>query len=286
MHLSGPVYLILAIAASAAMTLVLKAFKTEGTNRYAIILGNYVTCIIIGFLILADKTSVLQIDPETLLFGALGGVLFVVSLVLLQRSIEVNGAILTSAFSRMGLVVPLIVSIAFLGEKPRLIQFAGMLIVLIAICIINGKKDQRLDGISPILLICVLLAGGFSDCMAKIFNYFGMQTQNDLYILMVFFTAGVLTFILLLTEYKKTGKFGGIKDFVAGIAVGIPNYFSASLLLKALADVPAFIAYTVFSTGVLLLITAISLILFKERLKKTQAIGIGLILIALVLLNI
>ena len=76
MHLSGTLYLILAIAASAAMTLVLKIFKTEGTNRYATILGNYVTCVIVGFLLLKDKGAVLQIVGSTLGFGILGGILF------------------------------------------------------------------------------------------------------------------------------------------------------------------------------------------------------------------
>ena len=285
MHLSGTLYLILAIAASAAMTLVLKIFKTEGTNRYAIILGNYVTCVIVGFLLLKDKGAVLQIAGSTLGFGILGGILFVLSLVLMQRSIEANGAILTSAFSRMGLVVPLIVSIAFLGEKPKLIQFAGMLIVLVAILVINGKREQQVD-ITPVLLVAVLLAGGFSDTMAKIFSNFGIQAQNDLYILIVFFTAGVLTTALLFAEYRKTGRPGRAKDFVAGIAVGVPNYFSASLLLKALADIPAYIAYTVFSTGVLLVITVIGLVFFREKLGKSQAVGIGLIVIALVLLNV
>ena len=285
MPISGTLYLLLAILASAAMTLALKICKTENTNRYAIILGNYITCVIIGFLLLADKSSVLHIHTVTLLLGALGGILFVVSLVLLQRSIEVNGAILTSAFSRMGLVVPLIISIAFLGEKPKAIQFVGMGIVLIAIWIINGKREQQRD-LSPILLLLVLLAGGFADSMAKLFDHFGEEVQGSLYILLVFFTAGIATLILLLLEYKKTGRPGRIKDFAAGIAVGIPNYFSASLLLKALADVPAYIAYTAFSTGVLLLITVISLVLFKEKLSKGQVAGIGLIVVALVLLNV
>ncbi len=285
MPISGTFYLLLAILASAAMTLALKICKTENTNRYAIILGNYITCVIIGFLLLADKSSVLHIHTVTLLLGALGGILFVVSLVLLQRSIEVNGAILTSAFSRMGLVVPLIISIAFLGEKPKAIQFVGMGIVLIAIWIINGKREQQRD-LSPILLLLVLLAGGFADSMAKLFDHFGEEVQGSLYILLVFFTAGIATLILLLLEYKKTGRPGRIKDFAAGIAVGIPNYFSASLLLKALADVPAYIAYTAFSTGVLLLITVISLVLFKEKLSKGQVAGIGLIVVALVLLNV
>ena len=285
MHFSGPVYLLLAIASSAAMTLFLKGFKTDGTNRYAIILGNYITCVVVGFFMLKEPALLWRPERMTALSGMLGGFLFVVSLVLIQKSIETNGAILSSAFSRMGLVIPLIISIAFFNEKPKVVQILGMLLVFAAIWVINGRREQE-SAASPMLLIAVLAAGGFSDSMAKIFERFGSPAQADLYIFLVFFTAAVITLLLLIREYRRIGKLGRVRDFAGGIAVGIPNYFSASLLLKSLSTVPAYIAYTVFATGVLLLITLISLIFFEEKLSRRQLLGTGMILLSLVLLNI
>ena len=151
--------------------------------------------------------------------------------------------------------------------------------------VINGKSGPR-EKTSPLLLITVLLAGGFSDSMAKIYESFGADSQSAHYILIVFSTACLVTLFLWLMESKKCGKRGTLKDFAAGIAVGVPNYFSASLLLKALASIPAYLAYTIFSTGVLILITAVSMIFFKEKPTRRQIIGLVLILIALVLLNI
>ena len=285
MELTGPMYLALAIASSAAMTLFLKGFRADGTNRYAIILGNYFTCVILGFFLLKEKASVLHPAPSTLLFGALCGILFVFTLVMMQFSIEKNGAILSSAFSKLGLIIPLIMSIAFFGEKPKIVQYIGIAVVLAAVLIINGKKKEG-QQVHPLLLILVLLGGGFADGMAKIFNQFGDLSQDDLYILTVFFTAGVITLVLLFLEYRKTGKTGRLKDYLAGILVGIPNYFSASLLLRSLSTVPAFIAYTVFSVGTILFITLVSMLVFKEKPTKYQWIGIALIVAALVLLNL
>ena len=278
------IYLLLAIVCSAAMTLFLKGFRPEKTNRYAIILGNYITCIIVGFLMLKDKTQVLHPAGTTLLYGIIGGILFVFTLVIMQRSIEKNGAILSSAFSRLGLVIPLIMSIALFGEQPKPVQYLGILIVLTAVWIINGQKKDRPASI--LLLILVLFGGGLADGMAKIFNQLGDREQDALYILLVFLTAGLITVILLLNEYKKTGKPGRPRDYLAGIAVGIPNYFSSSLLLRSLASLPAFIAYSVFSVGTVLFITLFSMVVFKEKPGKYQLIGLGLIVVSLVLLNL
>lgn len=278
-------YLLAAIISSAAMTLFLKGFQSEGTNRYAIILGNYAACVVIGLLMLKEPRTLLHLHPATMAFGLGGGILFVLSLVLMQRSIETNGAILTSAFSRMGLIVPLLISIAFLGEKPRLIQILGILLVFAAILIINGKSEKKRSA-SFLLLLIVLLVGGTADTMAKMFDHFGDPAEGGLYIFYVFLTAGVITIFLLLHETAKAGTIGRPRDFAAGIAVGIPNYFSASLLLKALATIPGYIAYTVFSTGVLLLITACSVLFFKEKPGRDQIIGLAVILVALVLLNL
>lgn len=283
--MSGWMFLLLAILSSAAMTLVLKAFKTEGTNRYAIILGNYITCVIVGFFLLPDRSVILQARSLTLLCGVIGGALFVLSLVLMQLSIGTNGAILTAAFSRLGLVVPLLVSIFLFAENPAPLQIIGLVLVLVAMWVINGK-DESSKTVRPLLLIFVLLGGGLSDTMAKIFSYYGNQAQDSLYIFIVFLTATIVTTGLLLLEGKKTGRYGTWKDYLAGIAVGIPNYFSASFLLKSLNQIPAYIAYTVFSTGVLLLITILSMLLFREKPGKRQMAGLGIIIAALVLLNI
>ena len=71
-----------------------------------------------------------------------------------------------------------------------------------------------------------------------------------------------------------------------GILLGVPNYFSASFLLKALNDIPAVIAFPTFSVATVVVISMTGLLVFKEKLSKKQWIGMGLILIALVLLNL
>ena len=120
--MSSTVYLIIAVLSSASMAIVLKIFRKQKGNRYGIILGNYLTCVLLSFLLMPEKQALLSPDAITLLCGIVAGLLFVAGLVSMQSSIAVNGAILTSAFSKLGLIVPLLISTIFFGDRIRILS--------------------------------------------------------------------------------------------------------------------------------------------------------------------
>ena len=292
MTATSSLYLIIAILSSAAMTIVLKIFRDQKGNRYGIILGNYLTCIILSFLFLQDKSLLLHPDLTTAVCGTAGGLLFVAGLVSMQSSIRLNGAILTSAFSKSGLIVPLLVCACFLGDPIRILQIPGILLIFLSIWLISTDKKSfamqtdRNTQVRPLILLAVLLSCGSADTMAKIFEHVGRSDFDQLYFLILFATAAVLTTVLLLVEHKKTGKKPVLKEFLAGMLAGIPNYFSSVLLLKALNGLPSFVVYPCFSAGTLLLVTIIGAAAFKEKLGKKAWTGVILIAASLVILNI
>ena len=78
----------------------------------------------------------------------------------------------------------------------------------------------------------------------------------------------------------------GAAEVLYGFAVGIPNYFCAKFLLAALESIPAVVVYPTFSVATILVVTLAGVALFKERLGKRQWTAVGIILVALVLLNL
>ena len=284
------IYLIIAILSSASMAIVLKIFRKQEGNRYGILLGNYLTCVLLAFLMMPKGKAAFPINGVTWACGLAGGFLFVAGLVGMQSSVRKNGAILTSAFAKLGLVIPLLISILFFGEKIRFLQIPGILLVLAAFLLISFDSNGTLAGESgrvfPLLLLLVLIFCGGGDAMAKVFEEVGQRGHDGAYFLILFAMAAVLTFALLLIEKKKSGKRLIWKEFAAGVLVGIPKYFSSALLLKALVGLPAFIVYPCFSAGTLLIVTLISVPIFKERLGVKSWIGLALIAGALILLNI
>jgi len=287
----GMIYLAFAILSSSCMAIALKIFHTQQGNRYGIIFGNYIVCILISWFMMPDRGLVLHGNPETVFCGILGGFFFVLGLVLMQRSIEKNGAILTTAFSKLGIMIPTLLSILIFGERPSARQTAGILLAAAALICIYSKDEEserlpQTRSFSPILLILVMFGNGGGDFLAKIFERIGDRPQDTLYFFILFVTAALLTAILVIHEYRKTGKKVLPRDFMAGGFVGIPNYFSSILLLAALVRLPAVMVYPGFSIGTILLVAVFSSAVLRERMTKRSKAGLLLIMIALVLLNV
>ncbi|MBQ6075700.1 MAG: EamA family transporter [Lachnospiraceae bacterium] len=286
-------FLILAASSSAALTLVLKLFRDPEANRFGILLGNYLTCALIAFLQMPEKSGLFAVSSSTLIMSLIGGFLFVAGLVMIQTSVGRNGATLTAAFSKLGLIVPLLISFLFFQEVPSLLNLAGVGLAAAAILLITfGAKEA--GGVpaaggeraSLAILLLTLLANGCAESMAKIFSRLGNQREDTRYFFFLFLTAALLTFLLAAAEKKKSGRRLRGRELAAGILAGIPNYFCSYFLLKALLDLPATLAYPAFSVGSILLVTAAGALFFREKLSRRQLAGLGLILGALILLNL
>ena len=283
-------YLLLAVICSASMAIALKYFQHQEGNRYSIIIGNYLTCIIIAFIMLPDKSSVFKGEAATVICGLAGGFFFVAALIAMQNSIRVNGAILTTAFSRLGLLVPLAVSFFLFGDRPGLRRIIGICLVLLSLWLLRDEErsDENPGSAgsgSLMLLLLTLLFFGAGDSISKVFENVGSRQQDSLLFFYLFVTAAVLTAILAFFEYRKTGRKILPKEMAAGIAVGIPNYFASSFLLQAVVRLPAFFVYPANSTGTILLVMAVSALIFGERPGKRQWAGIICILAALLCLS-
>ena len=283
------IYLFLAALCSATLTLVLKLFRNPKGNRFGIILGNYLTCVLIAFLQMPEKGNLFSVSSSTLLMSTVAGFLYVAGLVLIQTSVKVNGATMTSAFSKLSLIVPLAVSFLFFNEIPSLLKIGGLLLAACAILLINsssGKKAAGEEKKNLTLLLLTLLAVGCSDSMTKIFSRLGNQSEDTRYFFFLFSTAALLTLVLAAVEKKKTGKGFRLTELASGILAGIPNYFASYLLLQSVLELPASLVYPCYSVGAILLVTLGSAVFFREKLGKRQYIGLAVILCALVLLNL
>ena len=280
-------FLLLAILSSASMALALRFFRDPAGNRYGIILGNYLSCVLLAALLTPRGTSLLQSSPATLWMGLISGLFYVAALVLMQASVHRSGAGLSSAFARLGLLVSLLVSVLWFGERPGAAQLLGVVLVLAALALIQGggARDPQARRSFWLLLLTLLCSGG-ADAMSKVFEQLGDPGQSTHFFFWLFLTALLLTAGLALAEGKRGGKRLLLRELAAGAAVGIPNYFSSWLLLLALQRLPAFLAYPIYSTGTILLVLGAGALLFRERLNRRQGIGVGLILAALVLLNL
>lgn len=295
------IYLILAVLCSASMAVALRLSEEYSSNKYAILMGNYVTCTVVAFLLLPEKqliptakflmsvsdgaSEVKAAMTTAMAAGVLNGIFFLGTLLLLQYSIRKNGAVLSSAFAKLGIMLPVAASILFLNERPTVLQTAGMALVVAAILVINLEKGK--EGASAKMALLVLFVfSGAGDGMSKVFEHIGERRFDALFLFYTFLTALILCLIPMFREVLREKRRLKAVDFISGIFVGIPNYFSTSLLLAAVTRLPAYLAYPCFSVGTILIVCFVSVLILKDKMTRRQVYGCGMILLALVLLNL
>lgn len=275
-------FLVLATLSSSVLALVLK--RLNSGNTYGVYFFNYVTCALLSFLTLEDK-ALWRGDPLPLWLGAVGGLVYLASLAVYGYSIRKSGAVLASVFTRLGVLVPIIISVAFLGERPSWLQGAGIALAVAAAVVMNGLprgRASRPGGKLLLPLLLTLLFNGCSDSMSKIFAYAGRREEDGLFVFFIFFFAGLFTLVLLLRQRKGLA----LRDVLLGALVGVPNFCASRLLLAALTRLPAFVVYPCYSVGAILVISLCSVLLFHERLSRRQWGAVGMILAAVALLNL
>lgn len=276
-------FLLLAILSSSAISIVMRISSGRITANSSMLAVNYLVCALLGAAYTGFSPA-MPSDPgftETWIMGVISGVLYLGGFVLCQYNTRKRGIVLTSVFMKLGLLVPVSVSMLLFREIPGISQILGFAIALVAIVLINLKKDASGKGFSWSLILMLLLCGG-SDVMSKVFEKLGPAALSDSFLLYCFATAFGIAGVMALVKKEKPG----LSELLFGVLIGVPNFFSAKFLLAALAKLPAVVVYPSFSVATLLIVTLAGVILFRERLSKLQWGAMGAILAALVFLNI
>lgn len=276
-------YLLLAILSSSMIAVIMRISADKVSANVSMLAVNYTICTLLS----AAYAGFDLISPEIPGFslstwlGIISGFFYLGGFVLFQTSTRRNGVVLTSVFMKLGLLVPIVVSVIAFREIPTVIQSLGFFLAVFAIVLINLKKDNTNRGMGFGLLL-LLLTGGGGDAIAKIFEKLAPAELSDQYLFYTFGMALLLSILLVL--YQK--EHPGYRELLFGAIIGVPNFFSSKFLLGALTKLPAVVVFPSFSVGTMLIVTLTGIIVFKERLSKLQWFALTTIITALILLNI
>lgn len=281
-------FLVAGFVCSALVSLILKVADRKDCNRYGMLTINYASCII-PFLLTQAGKPLPEPDADFALclgFAAVNSLFYLAGMVVNQLNVRRNGAILQSTFARLGVMVPTCLSIFLFGERPSLVQLAGIILVLFAFIIMNLPEDrakEKSGATKPSfsLLVSALLLGGLADSLLKVFQQYGNRTLEDWFMGATFLSASISCLVMTSVRKERIGR----KEITFGLCLGIPNYLSSLFLLKSLSTVSAYIAYPTYSVGAILVVTAASCLIFKEKLTGWSMAGVAMIIPAVILLN-
>ena len=276
-------FLLLAIGASAMVSVVMRLSSGKVRGNVAMLAMNYLMCLCLSA-VLALPGGLFpggENLPGTLGMGAVHGVLYLGSFVLFQWNVKENGVVLSATFMKLGLLVPMVVSVFAFGEMPGLWQWVGFALAVGAIVLVNLEKDSALVSARWALPV-LLLAGGTADAMSKVFEELGDANLAPQFLFYTFLVAFVLCCGLTAVKKQRVGK----AEIFYGLLIGVPNFFSARFLLGALEALEGVIVYPTYSVATIAVVSLAGVGLFRERLSRRQWTAMAVIAAALVLLNL
>ena len=275
-------FLLLAILSSTSVTLLLRFLEGRVKSEITMFTGNYAVCALLSFLYMGTFPAREEGLRFALVLGLIAGVFFLGAFLLLKKSLTVNGVALSSTFMKMGVLVPTLMAVIFFSERLTGLRLAGFLLALGAIVLLKFEKDSTGTGKRFGMLVCLLLVGGMADAFSNIYERLGTHAYADAFLLFTFLSAMLISGALAFRDRKNAVR----TDILCGAALGLPNYYSSRFLLLALGRLPAVTVYPVYSVSVLVLITLGGVVFYKERLSARKWAAIGIILLALLLLNL
>ena len=267
------------------LIIVFKMFEKYKVDNLQGLIFNYITAGICSFLFLESDFSLEYIINSDWLFHAIIiGVLFIVVFNFYALGTQKVGVAITTVANKMSLIIPVSAAIILYDDSFTYLKGVAFFLALSGIYFSSTKGGKlSFDKKYLWLIIVVFLGQGISD---SIFNDFAQKFPNEggyLFFIVLFFIASMSGIIIhTVKSIKKKNPFQ-LKSVFWGVIFGVPNFFSLLFFLRALAapNLNSSIVFTLVSMGVVVSSSLIGIFLFKEKLSKTNWIGILLSICAI-----
>ena len=291
--MSNLLFLIASIILTAWLTISFKIIERLGINNLQAIVFNYVVCVITGSMVNGsfpvNRTLVAQ---PWLAWALVMGAGFISLFNLAAFTVQKIGVAATTVAYKLSLVIPFVFSVYLYHEKATALKIAGVALALVAVWFTTrpasaGKKGKQVSWVLWAMPLLLFVGSGLLDTMIKYVEQAFINSSNqNAYLITAFCVAATIGMIILLF-LVMTGRqsFSG-KALLAGICIGVPNYFSIWCLLGALKGYAgnSSAIIPINNMGIVLCTAIVAWLVFKEKLTATNWLGIVLSLGAIALI--
>ena len=287
-------YLILSIVLHVYIFTSFRMFKLKNVHTLSAIVVNYWVCVGTGFVFYALGRNLGWVPEEVAAapffpdwggwgyFGLLLGFFFVSIFYLMAITTQRLTVAVASTASKMSLVLPVLFSLLVLQiglETFDLWNIAGLVLAFLSIALTSyqGKSkelpDKPLSTNLWILPFAVFLGSGAIDIILNYANNHHVTPETEpLFPIVSFGSAAVAGTVISLVQRVKLR----MRNVVAGILLGVPNYFSIFFVLMALSsmDNNGAVVFPIINIGVIMLSSLAGVVLFRERLSAINLLGL------------
>lgn len=284
-------YFICTVLMNVVISAILKLFGRYRIDPLQAIVVNYCVCVVTGCLFTGNvpfDANTLQAPwlPWTLLMG----VAFIFIFNLMAYCTKVSGMTMMVLANKLSLVIPVVCSLILYNEHAGIYKIAGIVLAFPAVYF-TTRTEGTGEGASPNLFWPALLfvASGSLDTLVNHIqiSYLHTDEAQAACTIICFATAGA-TGLVILTTMVLLGKTRiAFRNIIAGICVGIPNFFSIFFLVKTLhsglfqssATIP------LVNISILIATSLTAIFLFREAAGKWRVIGLALAALAILLIG-
>lgn len=295
-------FLALKVLCSVGVGLTVRHADHKGVNRLGMIRINYAAGAIIAFLLMVVRPEV-SVSRNTMWIALVAGVSYAATMLLWSEAINRSGIAKTVGFTRMSVIIPILVSMLVWKEIPRLTQGVGILLGIAAL-LVTGRRsaggcpqefpagnsgavpspcaagDARPAG--PLLLAGLFVASGVAALSTKLFQELCPAEENLHFQALLFIVAFIIATAFCYRHRERTDR----KSLEWGWVLGLVNVGSSIFIVLALGLVAGPLAYSISAAAEVAVLAVLGRFIWKEPLDRLSIIGLGMTLAALVLVQL
>ena len=284
------IFLLLSILFSTGLFVIFKYFGIYKIDVLKAIFVNYIVAFSMGFFFAERQIPISEIYLEPWFSGALFlGALFVSIFFVMAMTAQKNGVSVTSIAGKMSVVVPVVFGIILYNESVTFLKIVGIIMALIAVYLSSVKEEKSEKNGTLLLPILLFIGSGTIDTLLKYIqeNY---VSDEDVSIFSgsLFGIAGAFAFFILVIKTIKKREAFGYKNIIAGIILGVPNYYSIIFLIKALQNknFESSTLFTINNVAIVVVSTLVGLFFFKEKFSIKNKIGVAMAVLGIIIVTI
>ena len=273
----------LVILISSAIFVVFKLFKRYKVDNFQAITINYLVASFFGILITDDKSQIFNsYSAAWFPYALISGIAFTVIFMLFALSSQKAGIAITAVFSKMSVIIPVIIGILLYNEQLNNLKIFGVVFTLFSFILIFYKKGKSKLAFNIIILpLLIFIITGLVDSLLKHAANNYIQDDTIAFLTVIFIVALIVGLLTSLIRYLFNKKVLQLKSIICGIILGFLNFGTTYFMLKAMAIFQSNVLFPIQNVGIVMVSALAGLFFFKEKLSFTNWLGIFLSVLAI-----
>lgn len=281
--------LLFAILFSSFIFVLFKLFPRYQIDTFQAIVVNYFVAFLCGFLFFPfDISKLVSVDLNWFLTALSTSVLFIGLFLIMGLSSQRNGLSSTSVAVKMSMALSVLGMMISYSEEIQWIKIAGIILAIIGVIGMTIQESPEKNETSSAWMLIVLFVG--SGLLDYLLNYIQhhvlLENETAFFTAYAFGMAGVIGLFLALFLWTKGKLKPTLRNIIAGVSLGIPNYFSIYFLMKTYDVLPwsGSSILAVINVSIVAIASIIGRFFFKEKWNRIKIIGFISALISILFL--